>query len=128
MDALGKQYIVELKQCNREKLEDEKLIKDLMKEAAYLAGATVINHGFNKLGPGVSGMIIIAESHIAIHTWPEYGYAAVDIFTCGDKVKPEKALLHLIDNLDCEDYSIIELKRGTIIVDGKLDYKKAAVT
>jgi len=70
---------------------------------------------------GVSGVVNIAESHISIHTWPEYKYAAVDIFTCGDNVKPEEAANLIIQRLEAKDYSSIELRRG-IVEDGQLSY------
>jgi S-adenosylmethionine decarboxylase len=62
----------------------------------------------------VSGVVLIAESHIFLHTWPEYGYAAVDIFTCGDSVRPEAAAELLISKLESKDPTIMELKRGIV--------------
>ncbi len=59
-------------------------------------------------------MVIIAESHVFVHTWPEHGYAAVDIFTCGNTVKPEKAAEVLIKKLGAKSHSIMELKRGIL--------------
>ncbi len=60
-----------------------------MVSAAEEAGATVINSTFHHFSPiGVSGVVVIEESHLAIHSWPEFGYAAIDVFTCGDSVDP----------------------------------------
>lgn len=59
-------------------------------------------------------MVVIAESHLSIHTWPEYSYAAVDIFTCGDIIKPEVAAQFLINRFESKNPSIVELKRGIV--------------
>ena len=59
-------------------------------------------------------MVIIAESHLSIHTWPEYGYAAVDIFTCGDLIKPSDAASFLIEQFQSKNPSVVEMKRGII--------------
>jgi S-adenosylmethionine decarboxylase len=59
-------------------------------------------------------MVVIAESHLAIHTWPEYGYAAVDVFTCGDLIKPQVAAKFLIEQFECKNPSIVEMKRGVL--------------
>ena len=63
----------------------------------------------------MSGVVVIAESHLSIHTWPEYGYAAVDIFTCGTVVKPEKAAETLIERLGAKNHSCQEIQRGILI-------------
>jgi S-adenosylmethionine decarboxylase len=125
LDALGKQLVIELKACDPALLSDEKFVKDTMISAAHAAEATIINASFHTFNPhGISGMIIIAESHISIHTWPEYGYAAIDIFTCGDAIHPEVAAKFLIEKFNCEDPSIVEIKRGTILTEGgRLQYK-----
>ena len=86
-----------------------------MNQAAELAGATIVSSNFHHFSPhGVSGVVIIAESHLTIHTWPEYGYAAVDLFTCGDTVDPWIAFDFLKNELECEHQSAIELKRGQV--------------
>ena len=116
MNALGKQLLLELKDCKREMLDDLSFLQDALVAAAEKAGATVLGEHFHQFAPqGVSGAVIIAESHFALHTWPEYGYAAVDIFTCGDSVKPEVALEFLIKMLESKDPTIVELKRGVLI-------------
>jgi len=71
-------------------------------------------------------MVIIAESHLSIHTWPEYSYAAVDIFTCGDLIKPEVAASFLIKEFESKTPSIVELKRGILsAANKKLPHKVA---
>jgi len=86
-----------------------------MIEAAERVGATVIDDTFHQFVPlGVTGVVAIAESHLTIHTWPEYGYAAVDIFTCGDTIAPRDAVRFLIKKLNARDSTITELQRGLL--------------
>ena len=115
MNALGKHLLLELKDCDREVLNDLSFIKGMLQKAASAAGATVLGESFHQFKPqGVSGVVIIAESHLFIHTWPECGYAAVDIFTCGDSVQPEKAAQKLIRELGAKSHSILEIQRGIL--------------
>ncbi|MFC2001182.1 adenosylmethionine decarboxylase [Chloroflexota bacterium] len=116
MNALGKHILLELKDCNREALNDVGFLRDTMLTAANDCGATVLGESFHPFNPqGVSGVVVIAESHLSIHTWPEYGYAAVDIFTCGNSVQPEKAATVLIKKLDSKNHSLIEIQRGLLV-------------
>ncbi len=86
-----------------------------MREAARRSGATIVEDVFHLFNPhGISGVVVIAESHLSIHTWPEYGYAAVDLFTCGDDIHPERAFEHLKEQLGAQNYSVMELKRGVL--------------
>jgi len=115
LNALGKHILLELKDCDREVLNDLNLLKGILPAAASEAGATVLGESFHQFEPhGVSGVVIIAESHLFIHTWPECGYAAVDIFTCGDSVQPEKAVQILISKLGAKNHSILEIQRGIL--------------
>lgn len=92
MSALGKHILAEYKTCDASILNDIQKIENLLLKAAQIAGAFVLGSSFHRFEPhGVSGVIIISESHLAIHTWPELGYAAVDIFTCGSDVRPEES-------------------------------------
>lgn len=116
MNALGKHILLELKDCNREALNDLDFLRGIMLTAANDCGATVLGESFHPFNPqGVSGVVVIAESHISIHTWPEYGYAAVDIFTCGNSVQPEKAVTVLIEKLGSKNHSLIEIQRGLLV-------------
>ena len=82
---LGRQLIVELYECDSLKIGEAHVVEQIMLDAAYAAKATIVAHKFHQFSPyGVSGTVIIAESHLSIHTWPEYRYCAVDIFTCGN--------------------------------------------
>lgn len=115
MYALGTHLLVELKDCNPEILRSIEKVKDLMVSAAKEARATIIDISFREFQPfGISGVVVIAESHLTIHTWPEYGYAAVDIFTCGETLRPEIAASYLVKQFECKNPSIVELKRGIL--------------
>ena len=101
MNALGRHLLVELQDCNRAVLNDLSFLRDSMITAAVACGAVVLGDSFHRFSPqGISGVVVIAESHLSIHTWPEYAYAAVDIFTCGTAVEPEKAAGTLIEKLE----------------------------
>jgi S-adenosylmethionine decarboxylase proenzyme len=90
----------------------------MLKTAASEAGATILGDSFHQFKPqGVSGVVIIAESHLFIHTWPEFGYAAVDIFTCGNSVQSGKAAQMLINKLGSKNHSILEIQRGILNTD-----------
>jgi len=113
LNALGKHLLLELKDCDKEVLDDLSFLKSTLLAAASGAGAVVLGESFHRFNPqGVSGVVVIAESHLFIHTWPEYGYAAADIFTCGNSVRPEIAAQILIEKLGVKDYSIQEIQRG----------------
>ena len=115
MNALGKHLLLELKDCDKEVLNDLSFLKEALLAAATEAGATVLGESFHRFDPqGVSGAVIIAESHLFIHTWPEYGYAAADIFTCGNSVQAQKAAEILIEKLNTKNHSIIEIQRGIL--------------
>ncbi|MBI5696733.1 MAG: S-adenosylmethionine decarboxylase proenzyme [Nitrospirae bacterium] len=125
MHALGKHLLVEMKDCNSEILKDLYEVQSAMVAAANEAKATVVEVAFHEFNPfGISGMVIIAESHLSIHTWPEYGYAAVDVFTCGDLIKPEVAAAYLAERFECKNMSLVEMKRGILSTGGeKLPHK-----
>jgi S-adenosylmethionine decarboxylase len=113
--ALGTHLLIELKECNPEILKNIEKVRSTMISAAREARATIIDFSFREFNPfGISGIVVIAESHLTIHTWPEYSYAAVDIFTCGDSIKSDIAASYLIEQFECKDPSILEMKRGII--------------
>ena len=125
MHALGTHLLVELRDCNPEILKDLNKVKDAMVSAAKEAKATIVDISFHEFNPfGFSGMVVIAESHLSIHTWPEYAYAAVDIFTCGDQINPDLAASYLIKEFECSNASSVEVKRGILShTDKKLPHK-----
>lgn len=113
MQALGRQILVEFYDCNREVLNDADQIRSIMIEGTRLSGATIVTDTFHTFSPhGVSGVVVIAESHVTIHTWPEYGYAAVDVFTCGDTINPWVIQKHLEAGFGSRNASAMEMKRG----------------
>ncbi len=120
MKSLGRHILVELYDCDAAVLNDLNLVESSMKEAAIAAGSTIVDTVFRRFAPhGISGVVVIAESHIAIHTWPEYGYAAVDLFTCGEKVDPWAAHDYLLNVFRARDSEYKELPRGELRVLGE---------
>lgn len=112
--ALGNHILVEFMNCDPHIMNDVAQIEKDMVEAAQVAGATVINSTFHHFSPfGVSGVVVIQESHLAIHTWPEYGYAAVDLFTCGE-MDAWISFDRLKESFKAKSYSAIEMRRGSV--------------
>ena len=115
MRSLGHQIVAEFYSCDKGLLNDVDYIRNNMLEAAIKSGATIVTETFHHFSPhGVSGAVIIAESHLAIHTWPEFGYAAVDLFTCGDSVSAETGFNHLREALKSSHVSTMEIHRGQV--------------
>ncbi|MEX0589097.1 MAG: adenosylmethionine decarboxylase [Cyanobium sp.] len=113
-DTVGKHCILELYGCNSARLDDEAFLRDTITAAAKRAGATLLNLITHRFEPqGVTGLALLAESHISIHTWPESGYAAVDVFTCGDHTMPEKACAVLAAELGANDHKLTSFRRET---------------
>jgi len=115
LNALGTHLLIELRECDPHILNDLPYLRSTLIQAAEEVGATVVGETFHQFSPhGVTGVISIAESHLCIHTWPEYGYAAADIFTCGDSFEPRKAAELLVQRIQAHDHSITEVKRGLL--------------
>ena len=113
--TLGHHILAEFYDCDPNVLNNVKGIEQSMVGAALEAKATIVQQNFHHFSPyGVSGVVVIAESHLAIHTWPEYGYAAVDLFTCGDTVDPMVAYNFLKTALNSQSAFYTELKRGLL--------------
>ena len=113
-DTVGKHCILELYGCDSTKLDDELFLRATITAAAKRAGATLLNLITHRFEPqGVTGLALLAESHISIHTWPESGYAAVDVFTCGDHTMPEKACAVLVDELLADTHKLTSFRRET---------------
>lgn len=108
--------LLELYDCNKTVLADLDYVRTSMVRAAEIAQATIVEIAFHQFNPiGISGMVIISESHISIHTWPEHCYAAVDIFTCGDVLGVDPAVEFLIKVFSAQRYNQQKLWRGTQI-------------
>ncbi|OHD66488.1 MAG: S-adenosylmethionine decarboxylase proenzyme [Spirochaetes bacterium RBG_13_51_14] len=112
--SLGKHYLAEFFDCDRLKINDITFIERVLIEATGLCGAQMIMPFFHQFSPqGISGVIVIAESHFAIHTWPEHGYAAVDLFSCSD-VNYKAALNHIRKQVGASHFSVALVHRGLL--------------
>ncbi|MCC5943844.1 MAG: adenosylmethionine decarboxylase [Bernardetiaceae bacterium] len=113
MSALGRHILIEIYNCNPAHLDAVTHVEKSLIEAARAVQATIINTSFHHFSPyGVSGVVVIQESHFTIHTWPEYGFASLDIFTCGDEINPWDALSLLEQSFGASHSSAVEMRRG----------------
>lgn len=113
MHTLGRHALLDLYGCNPDILNDTKYLQSLFKQTALDLECTVVQEVFHHFAPhGVSGVVVIAESHLAIHTWPEYGYAAVDLFTCSESTELAALTELLGDRLQAEEVEFREDSRG----------------
>jgi S-adenosylmethionine decarboxylase len=127
MKALGRHIVAELSLCNPETLSQISKVRDIMVKAALAAKATVREVAFHKFEPGgVSGVVVLAESHLSIHTWPEFGYAAIDIYTCGDTADPLKACEFLAEEFQAQNISTTVVERGIPTPFGKYSHTVTA--
>ena len=116
MNALGRHLLLELFDCDPDAINNLEAVKGALVEAAKRAQATIVDVVFHEFNPfGISGVVVIAESHLSIHTWPEYRYAAVDIFSCGDVLQPEVAANYLVEQFGAERTSVVEMQRGMFL-------------
>ncbi len=112
MLTIGRHLIVEYYDCSETILNDVESIERALVETAERIGATVVGKTFHRFSPhGVSGTVVIAESHLSVHTWPERGYVAVDIYTCGG-LDPVPGFHWLAEQLESEQYRCQEIIRG----------------
>ncbi len=113
MRSLGRHLIAEFYDCDKQALDDVNFVEQKMRQAAIISGATIIGSSFHRFLPyGVSGVVVISESHLTIHTWPEYGYAAIDLFTCGEDTDPWKAFDFLKEAFKAKRTQVLEHARG----------------
>jgi len=116
---LGIHYLAEFFDCDRARIDDAAYIEQIMIDATKLSGATMIRPFFHQFSPqGVSGVIVIAESHFAIHTWPEHCYTAVDLFSCSD-FDYKAALNHIRTAIGARHYTVARVRRGILSGDGE---------
>lgn len=107
--------LVEYYDCDEKLLEKVDFIEKIMVEAAEIANASIVESVFHQFNPwGVSGVVVIEESHLTIHTWPEYGYAAVDLFTCGVDLDAMKAFHYLKKKLESNRFTVNKINRGEL--------------
>jgi len=104
--------LVEYNGCNTSKLNDRKYLADLLTQAAIAGKFTVLKTAFHQFEPqGVTGVLLLSESHMSIHTWPEHGYAAVDLFTCGQNSTTQSEII-IKKALECKHSEKMLIKRG----------------
>jgi S-adenosylmethionine decarboxylase len=115
LKALGRHVLAEMYDCDPVILNDHELIENILIDGAKHAKATIVESVFHKFNPhGVSGVVVIADSHLSIHTWPEYGFAALDLFTCGEEISPWVAFEYVAKKLKSKNYTTMEVNRGTL--------------
>ena len=115
----GKHYLIDLRDCDPEIIKSVDPTREIVLRAAKECGATILDNYFHQFQPmGVSGVVLIAESHISVHTWPENGFAAADIFTCGE-MKPQVAIDIMREGFRAKAASM-SMK---VVVRGQLDGK-----
>ncbi|MEW6545814.1 MAG: adenosylmethionine decarboxylase [Bacillota bacterium] len=115
MQALGRHVLAEVYGCDPNVLDDVQAVERILVRAAQEAGAEIRETVFHKFSPqGVSGVVVISESHLAVHTWPELGYAAVDVFTCGERVDPWLACDLIVAQFRASHMTATESKRGIL--------------
>jgi len=110
---LGKHLLIDCWGCKY--LNNESRLRDILESAVSRAGATLLHtytHKFGR-GGGISGVAVLAESHISVHSWPEYSFTAFDIFMCG-KSDPELALKELTEQLEPERIQVSRFKRAAM--------------
>jgi len=116
----ARHLLVEYEGCDRALLNDEARVREVMREAAEAAGATVVAEAFHRYRPqGVTGVLVIEESHFSVHTWPEHGFAALDFYTCGECV-PERADAVLRRRLGASRVEVLVVERGLRVPGGSM--------
>jgi S-adenosylmethionine decarboxylase len=120
MVSLGKHWIIECYECNPEVINSPERLEEIFLEAAQKAGATIVGSHFHSFEPqGVSGVVVIAESHFSVHSWPEHRYAAVDVFTCGESIDVSRAVEVFRNRLETDEIVMAgDLNRGVVSHNG----------
>ena len=112
-EGLGRHILIDYFDCNFDAINDKDLVRRALLDAARESNATLVADVFHSFNPqGISGVVVIAESHIAIHTWPEYLCASVDIFSCGNKMTPEVIEGFLKEVFKAQTSHCCEIERG----------------
>lgn len=116
LSTLGKHIILEMWGCCKDTIDNVEMVKEILVKAAESVKATLVDVVCHRFSPyGVTGVAILAESHIAVHTWPEHGYAAADIFICGSAINPRNAASYMTEAFYAKETSLLELKRGDLV-------------
>jgi S-adenosylmethionine decarboxylase len=110
---LGEHYICDLSNCDRKLLMNSEKLYSLFSKAVRESGLTVVDEGFYKFSPhGFTCFLLLAESHASLHAWPEYGYCAIDLFTCALGKDLIPLLEHIKDAFGAESYTLRKLERA----------------
>lgn len=113
MDALGRHIIIDMWGCCKDIIGDVDLVRNILTHAAMTAKANLVDIVCHQFSPyGVTGVAILAESHISVHTWPEHEYAAADIFLCGKIINLQEAVLFISKAFMARKTSTLQLERG----------------
>ncbi len=114
-NAIGKHWLIEVYGIASEFLEKKEVVQDILNGTVNAARATKVSESFHQFSPyGVSGVIVIEESHFTVHTWPEYGYAAIDFFTCGENIRCEDAVDYLKQAFNTQEVEVQFFDRGSL--------------
>jgi S-adenosylmethionine decarboxylase len=106
-----RELLVDLYEC-KGNLDDSKSLVDLLEKAADKMGSTIIKTAQHKFSPtGITVILILAETHMSIHTWPEYNYAALDIFICNEEIDPREGWYIVKSALEPSFFKIHKLTR-----------------
>lgn len=118
--VLGRHSVIELYDCDASLLADVSNVREVLIAAAQCCKATIVEVVFHEFNPyGVSGVVVISESHLAIHTWPEHRYAAIDLFTCGETLSAEPAAEYLAKGFKARSWEIYKIPRGRFDIMGR---------
>ena len=110
---LGNHVLADFYGCNGKLINNRETVERFMQDAAIHCGATIVNTTIHEFNPiGISGVVVIAESHLAIHTWPEYNFIALDAFTCGTLINPHDAINYLFSRFEAKEKKIHSCPRG----------------
>ena len=127
LNSVGRHCILELYDCPGALLDDQAFVQQTLKQAANIAKSTLLGELSHKFSPqGVTALVLLAESHISIHTWPEAGYAAVDVFTCGEHTLPEEACRFIAQQMEATRHELSTVARSgppkTIVPDSFMSW------
>ena len=126
--VVGLHCILEMYGCQSELLNNEAFVRQALTEAADQGMSTLLGLTSHAFEPqGVTALALLAESHISMHTWPEAGYAAVDVFTCGTTAQPQLACAFLVEQFQAGDHTLRQLSRGMNVVSQHKDHEEVAL-
>ncbi|MCL6003650.1 MAG: adenosylmethionine decarboxylase [Thermoplasmatales archaeon] len=127
--SIGIHLVGDLKGVEPEKISNTESMQDIMESAVKYGRLTKIRSYYHQFSPsGVSGIILLAESHLSFHTWPEYGLVALDIFTCGPTENAESALEYILGKLTPSSIEYKRIERGLDFPRGNIKDKAIEVT